>query len=77
MIKQVENAYKKFVDTLKQIEDLRLQLNKVNDDLTINEKKYEVGFISSLDLLKLSILLNASRMMYFPQFVMLFLPILN
>ena len=52
VIKQVENAYKKFVDTLKQIEDLRLQLNKVNDDLTINEKKYEVGFISSLDLLK-------------------------
>jgi outer membrane protein TolC len=52
VIKQVETTYRRLGETLRRLEDLRLQLDKAEEELDIAERKYEVGFISILDLLK-------------------------
>jgi hypothetical protein len=52
VIKQVETTYRRLGETHRRLDDLRLQLDKAEEELGIAERKYEVGFISILDLLK-------------------------
>lgn len=52
VMRQVENTYGRLVDAFDRLDNLYMQLDEATDELVISERKYEVGFISELDLLK-------------------------